>query len=102
MISRVKKLKPNHIPHINNDSAVNSRKHQTQAKKHSRTCPWKFLAGDDGAECESLPSPTKNIVDNDVAVREMIRMFHQSTPPEVPKPAEPVKPNGKGKFKNKK
>jgi len=52
-----------------------------------------FLAGDDGAECQSLPSPTKNIVDNDVAICEM---FHQSPPREVPKPA------GKGKFKNKK
>jgi len=32
----------------------------------------------------------------------MIRMFHDSPTPEVLKPAEPVKPIGKEKFKNKK
>jgi len=56
-----------------------------------------FLAGNDGAECESLPSPSKNI--DDEAVRKLIRMLRPSPPPEVSKPAEPAKSNGKGKFK---
>jgi len=46
-----------------------------------------------------LQTCTKNIVDDDVAIREMIKMFHDSPAPGVLKPAEPVKPTGKGKFK---
>jgi len=57
-----------------------------------------FLASDDGAECESLPSPSKNI--DDEAVREMIRRLRPSPPPEVStKPADSAKSTGNGKFK---
>jgi len=61
-----------------------------------------FLAGDDGADSESPPPPThRSEIDDDV-IRELIRHFHPSPPPEVPKLAEPAKPAGNGKGKNKK
>jgi len=59
-----------------------------------------FIAGDDGADSEPSPSPSKNI--DDESVRKMIRILRPSPPPEVSKLAEPVQPTGKGKFKNKK
>jgi len=63
-----------------------------------------FLAGDDGADSESPPPPAQRTEVDDEAIRELIRRFHSSFPPEVPKLAEPAKPagNGKGKNKNKK
>jgi len=61
-----------------------------------------FLAGDDGAESESPPPPTQRTEVDDEAIRELIRRFHSSPPLEVPKLAEPTKPPGNGKGKNKK
>jgi len=58
----------------------------------------KFLAGNDGAESGTPPPLTHSTI-KDEAIRMMIRRFHSSSPPEVSKPAEPVKPVGKGKNK---
>jgi len=60
-----------------------------------------FLAGDDGADSESPPPPTHRTEVDDEAIRELIRHFHPSPPHGVPKLAEPVKPAGNVKGKNK-